>query len=127
MPEQSTKFMLYRHSTFGKPTDEKFSRKAQTDGTMKYSVTWEEVKYMQLYDVALNATLSNLPPSNVILSSNLAYWEIRLGTTTDCIPLRQLHTWWPANMSLRKIFSSVHLKLVLHHFSQILGASPQIG
>lgn len=39
----------------------------------------------------------NLPPSNVILSSELAYKVVRVVLATGWLTLRQLYRFWPAN------------------------------
>ncbi|EKG12652.1 BRCT domain-containing protein [Macrophomina phaseolina MS6] len=67
--------------------------------TQKKAAEYGELHLMKLYDTDMIVTTNNLPPENVILSSNLAYQVIRLVLQTGIIPLRHLHELWPGNFT----------------------------
>ncbi|EKG20143.1 BRCT domain-containing protein [Macrophomina phaseolina MS6] len=67
--------------------------------TQKKAAEYGELHLMKVYDTDMVVTMDNLPPENVILSSNLAYQVIRLVLQTGIIPLRHLHELWPGNFT----------------------------
>lgn len=86
----------YRTWKFGEQPGHALAR--TTPGNeAKGAVTWKDVKDWPLYDALMVVDEENLPPLNVIMSSELAYKVIRVVLATGCLTLRQLYRFWPAN------------------------------
>lgn len=84
---------------FGRATGQTFTRPVAQGS--KQSITTEELKGLMVYDVPLDVSIDNLPPANVILSSNLAYHVARLVHEIGCLSFSQLHRFWPGNFTTK--------------------------
>lgn len=91
----------YQQWKFGDDVGAKFVRPAQRPAEKRRSVIYSEVKNLKLYDAPIHISEENLPPSNVILSSELAYKVLRFALSSRALPKHQLHLWWPANFTKR--------------------------